>query len=58
MNTQMVKRLSNGTEIHKLSDNHGTPRYRVKRGKFWIGKTLEGGYISSRAAKRFAENNG
>ena len=58
MEQKCVHTLTNGTKIFKLSDNHGAPRYRVKRGTYWIGKTNDGGYISARAAKRFAEANG
>lgn len=58
MNKEHVKTLRNGNKIYKVSDNHGTPRYRVLRGKNWIGKTRDGGYISARAAKTFGEANG
>jgi len=58
MEKQIVEELRNGNKIYKVQDNHGTPRYRVKRGKHWIGKTLDGGYISARAARRFGEANG
>ena len=56
MNYQLVSKLDNGLEIHKISAHHGTPRYRVKNGKIWVGKTSDGGYISARAAKRYANN--
>lgn len=55
MNYEFVTKFDNGLEIHKVSDGHGTPRYRVKRNKEWIGKTSDGGYISARAAKRYAK---
>jgi len=58
MNKTLIKTLSNGNHIYKFTDGHGTPRYRVLRGKHWIGKTLDGGYISARAAKNFAMKNG
>lgn len=58
MKTERVEKLNNGTEIHRVADGHGAPRYRVKRGTYWIGKTRDGGYISARAAKRFAVDNG
>lgn len=58
MEKQMVRRLRNGNKIYKVQDKHGTPRYRVLRGKHWVGKTNDGGYISARAAMRFGEENG
>ena len=57
MNYQLVATLGNGSEIHKVSDSHGTPRYRVKRSNLWVGKTTDGGYISARSAKRYATQN-
>lgn len=58
MQKTLVKTLTNGNKIFEVKDNHGAPRYRVLRGKHWIGKTRDGGYISARAARRFGEANG
>ena len=55
----VVAVLPNGCEIikYEYSRESLNPRFRVKRGKFFIGKTKDGGYSRYKSAFQYAMKN-